>query len=336
MIHLVAIAIYALLQKVFVDRPMDSRVKHASSAIEANRLRQNLKTLRKVFFWSLAIPYVVVFFVLSTGNADGTGAIFQGICSLIMAYFVVVRSYLIKGKKYESIMGHISTWNKDNYLSENKRFALFLRGFANDDYSKADVLLEQRESERFSEYLFMRILSPSIPVCAVGMTKEADSPIGAVRVYVDDATWKQDVRELMETAEKLYILVEDRSSCVWEIVQSADMLDKTIFLADDRAKYDRTRALEIAEYGQSVLPEIPLNINANHIAISTVLEDTKFTPYENTPEGYGKLLGLTVPEDLDTDKIKKIKKRQKGCRRALFIFFGIVLAIVLAIALLAK
>lgn len=333
MIHILAIAIYALLQRVFIDNPMALRIRQASSTNEANRLRHMLKTRRRGFFWSLAIPYVIVFFVWCTGYSVDPVSIVNGIGSLIVAYIIVVRQNLIKGKKYESLMGNISTWDKTNYLSEHKRYALFLRGFANDDYSKAEVLSKQCGSERFSEHLFMRILSPSIPVCAVGMTKESDSPIGAVRVYVDDETWKQDVRELMESAEKLYILVEDRSSCVWEIVQSADMLDKTIFLSDDRAKYDRTRALEFAEYGQSVLPEIPLSINANHIAISTALGDTKFTPYENTAEGYSALLGLDVPEDLDSDKIEKIKKRQRGCLYALLIFFGIFFVFGLMIAL---
>jgi CYTH domain-containing protein len=88
----------------------------------------------------------------------------------------------------------------------------------------------------------MRLLKTRIRVCAVGMTKELDSPDGAIRVYVNDKTWQENVRELMEKAQEIYILINDRDSCLWEIEQSASMQSKTTYIVSDLDKYNRARS----------------------------------------------------------------------------------------------
>ena len=107
----------------------------------------------------------------------------------------------------------------------------------------------------------MKTLQKSINVVAVGMTKEISSPEGgAQRVYLNDDTWQKDVKLMMEKAYKIVILVNDRDSCIWEIEQSAEMQDKTVYIVDDLMKFNNVRnILNSPNY----LPEIVGRTEAN-------------------------------------------------------------------------
>lgn len=91
--------------------------------------------------------------------------------------------------------------------------------------------VNSRLNHRVSSFPFLSIVwsrksKNRIPVYAVGMTKETYSPVGADRVYLDDSTWKDDVRELMIAAEKIVILVNDKENCIWEIEQTYNLKEK--------------------------------------------------------------------------------------------------------------
>ena len=91
------------------------------------------------------------------------------------------------------------------------------------------------------------------------MTKELEQPSGAKRLYLNDSTWREDVKELMEKSIAIIILMNDKESCVWEIEQSATMLEKTYFFIDTFEKYcnikEKTQAiLNFPELNESALP----------------------------------------------------------------------------------
>lgn len=69
------------------------------------------------------------------------------------------------------------------------------------------------------------------------MTKESYSPIGADRIYLDDSTWKDDVIDLMVTAEKIVVLVDNKENCLWEIEQTNKLKWKTVYIVNDYYKY---------------------------------------------------------------------------------------------------
>ena len=150
--------------------------------------------------------------------------------------------YLRKQNGAIKAIGNISTFSKCDFLEQHKKYCLFLRGFEQDDYSH-DPMVSEKTYESFSEYEFTSLIMQSVPVCAVGMTKEVNSPRGATRVYLNDDSWQNDVLELMEKSQAIYILVNDRESCVWEIEQSIKMLAKTVYIIDDIQKFENVRQL---------------------------------------------------------------------------------------------
>lgn len=320
-----------LLQNTIINKPLANSIKQVQSIEEANRLRQIVKKRRLILllcFLFSYVSYLVFINIVFPGPYDQLMYSITGIGIVIFRY--------VKDKKFESLIGNISTWNKDDFLSNNKRYVLFLRGFASDNYSSVDVLNKKVSSDCFSEYLFVRILNQKIRVCAIGMSKEVDAPVGATRIYVNDGTWKEDVRELMEVAQYIYILVDDRPSCVWEIYQSEKMLDKTLFLVDNKTKYKNARNFLVNEYGKSFLPEIPSNISSDFVAISINNDNPIFTSYGNTPKGYGELLGLKVPKDLNVEENEKKKKRAKGCLLFILVLWGLIICFYIIGCLVSK
>ena len=118
--------------------------------------------------------------------------------------------------------------------------SLFLRGFNMDNYeSKRDISLIK--GSQFSEFGLAKRLAKGSPLFAVGMTKELTAPVGAKRIYLSDEMWKDDVLFLINRATSVFILVSSKESCVWEIEQSLNFLDKTCFIVNDVAQYESVR-----------------------------------------------------------------------------------------------
>ncbi len=304
---IIVFAIYVGLQKL-LDKPIEKKIKAAKNTEEAIKQRKRLKHVRALFFVVYLTAYLIFSFWISFGVGEqDTNAVIQSIKGLAMGT-VMLYQYLRQQKKYKEFMGNVSTYGKTEYLEQNERFAIFLRGFDEDDYAKESDLSKGNSSEKFSEYKFMGLLQQRIPVCAIGMTKEADSPYGATRVYVDDVSWKEDVRELMEKAEEIYILVNDRTSCIWEIEQSAEMLQKTVFIIEEREKYENVRAQIKATLA---LPDIPEDLAASpHITLRYHQDSTQFEPFENTIESYAHILQMPVPKDRTASSpICRIRRR---------------------------
>lgn len=140
-------------------------------------------------------------------------------------------------KEEDNPLRPISCKSKDDVLKKAKTFILYLRGFQSDDYSNKFTLEAKGDFESFSEYKLVKKINGRIPIYAVGMTKETYSPIGANRIYLDDTSWKKDVRDLMFAAKKIVILVDDKENCIWEIEQTNNLKDKTVFIVNDYYKY---------------------------------------------------------------------------------------------------
>lgn len=321
----IVFAIYVALQKL-MDKPFERRIREAQTVEQALEQRKRLKHVRTAFFAIYLIAYIGFSFWISFGvgeqDANTIATSIKGLCmSAIMLY-----QYLSQQKKYKEFMGNVSTFGKEDYLSQHDHFALFLRGFNEDDYAKEEALSKATNLEKFSEYKFMDILQKKIPACAIGMTKEADSPYGATRVYVNDISWKADVHEMMEKADEIYILVNDRTSCIWEIEQSIEMLQKTLFIIDDRTKYEHVRD-SVKE--KLLLPEIPVDMSeATHLVLRYHQGIPHFDQYDNSIESYANILQMPVPDNPQKALAVKRKKFKKGCIWAIGIIFAVILIIV--------
>lgn len=299
---LIVIAIYTFLQKL-VDYPFKKKIQQSSSAKEAIMHRKRLKKARLTFF--------IIFFVLYIGGSiylnfigdNDTNSIIQGVKAITLG-LVFLYTTLFKKSKYEDLKGNVSTFTKTDYLEKNQRFALFLRGFGDDVYAKYTDIQKAEDFEDFSEYHFMKLLENRIPSCAIGMTKESDSPYGASRVYVDDETWQSVVRELMEKADEIYILANDRDSCIWEIEQSLHMLEKTTYIIDHPERYEHIRSILSSRIR---LPKLPANIQEYpHQILRYRSGQFTFNCYQNDVKSYAHILDVPVPEK------KRFKINKKG------------------------
>ncbi|MBQ6923693.1 MAG: hypothetical protein IJQ73_03545 [Kiritimatiellae bacterium] len=302
--------LYGLLQKLIVDLPARRRIMRLHSTEEANVLRERVRHHRQILFY-VFLSIVVLFLAAGSILADwARGHIGPEDWVWVISLPGFLWLYLRNGKNFERLMGNISILDKDRFLAEHDQFILFLRGFASDDYSDEGKLERKakklKRSSRFSEYAFTKILGQETTVCAIGMTKEISSPLGAVRIYVDDETWQQDVRDLMERAKTIYILVNDSSSCIWEICESGAWLSKSVLLVDDLTKYEHVRTSDTVH--SFALPELPTPSKRRQkkkkiAAISFESGTSSVSHFDNTIDGYAEYLRMPPPK----------KERNFGC-----------------------
>ena len=207
------------------EKECRNRIESSSDNEERVALRKRIKLLR-TYSVVASISLFVISIILFLAKERSASA-FGISCVIAVAAIYNSFQYWTMQLKENKMLGNISSLSKESFLKENKRFVLYLRGFNNDNYAHEKHIYELFSKEEFSEYFFFMKTQEHIPVCAVGMTKEFDSPFGAQRIYLDDNTWRKDVKDLMEKASRIYILVNDRESCIWEIKQSSEFLGKT-------------------------------------------------------------------------------------------------------------
>ena len=276
MFLIIVFGLFALVLKL-VDRPTIKKIKAATDTQSAIDYRKKLLHNRKTAFW-IFVGVIVAFNVLLIilyafigtyylkEEIDDSLARMMDIptSSDIIGYIVglilciiVLFYYLKSSNKFQEIQGNVSTQSAKEFLAKNERFVLYLRGFESDVYNSKDVGKWDFSEDKLSKVIRKGL---GIPMCAVGMTKEADCPIGGERVYVEDSTWEKDVYELMQKAEKIIIRVNDRTSCLWEISRSKPFIQKCSFLADDLSKYANARN-KLSKEVQ--LPDIPRAVNGD-------------------------------------------------------------------------
>ena len=319
--------IYALLFALFtgiiklIDLPTINRIKNSKDLNTALDYRNKLARNRKIAFFAfvgmivLSIGAITLYWIIqNVGNTDSI------ILCIIYTFILIVILYIFlkTSNQYHNVQGNISTMSVEDFLAVNDRFVLYLRGFESDVYNQADANIWD-----FSEDWLSQVISNGIgiPMCAVGMTKEADSPIGGMRVYVDDSDWKEKVLELMEKAEMIIIRINDRSSCLWEIGQSKPFDEKCIFVADNIVQYNNAKNALINEIN---LPAIPNNISLESDKRSYYfISDKQIKHFKGTIADYCEMIGL----QRDAVKVDQIKDRTvKPFYKKPFYVFLIVLS----------
>ena len=223
--------LYVLIMSL-VEKKYKNKMKEGVNVDFAIRIRKKVRAMR-IFFAVFSIP-VIVFLQYCLNEESELDKLFNSISIPIAFYIVFLRS-----KKKKSPFASFSFLSFCDVIESQKDFILFLRGFESDDYSTKNKLKGMKKYKNFSEYHFFKSLKKTIelPIYAVGMTKELETPVGATRVYLEDYSWKQNVKELIEKASLIIIEINDRESCMWEIEMCDDYLKKTIFLITHKEKY---------------------------------------------------------------------------------------------------
>lgn len=260
-----------------------TKIRRGIGSESAVVLRSKILRNRRIVFAISVGLHLLIAFVYNTIDFNDW---FSYLFSLFMAP-IVLYIYLKMNNSYDEALGNISTYTKDEFISNysHDKYALYLRAFERDNYS------EKRKwfFRKFSECEFAAIVQKKMQLCAVGMTKEIDSPNGAIRLYLNDEKWKKDVLDLMQESLMIYILVDDRESCIWEIIQSRKFIDKTVFIVDNIDKYNSV----IGAVKEDVsLPKIDnALLSKKQIAVVRYINES-FTVmfFDNSRKGYEEML----------------------------------------------
>ena len=318
------LALYVVIFE-FLDRLFSKSLKKKLTIEESSRKRILIR--RKVKRNRIILLTCFVIFLIGTEAFNIYSAITQpydrytiNSCFWFPAVCLI---YFKFQKKWKRIKGNISTSDLESFNYVNLKYSLFLRGFDNDDYRKIDELENPKAEkyDRLSEYWFFKLLSKKykLPIVSVGMTKELDSPLGTKRIYLDDTEWRTGVRTLMENADKIIILVNDRESCIWEIAQTANFLNKTIYIADNAEKYNIAKE-KVCE----VLDLPPLQLANDKCAVIPYGAAAEVHYFDNSRMGYSEMLGVKYI----TTKTKR-KRAVWGCFVPLAVMFVFVIVLVI-------
>lgn len=233
----IAIAVYVAFLEALLY-PLKENLKKSTSVEESVSIRRKMKWIRNISLFVFLILYLIIgpIMVAQVANIDFSQYWLKG-STPALGYLVYNAWQAFRQKNEDNPFRPISCKTKNDVLSIKEPYILYLRGFQNDNYNCKFQLELQGGIASFSEYNLVKEISDRIPVYTIGMTKEAYSPIGADRVYLDDLTWKNDVLELMIAAEKIVVLVDDKENCLWEIEQTNKLKKKTIYIVNDYYKY---------------------------------------------------------------------------------------------------
>lgn len=269
----------------------DARMLKAESAEEAMKLRKSFKS--EVNGWAVlaALISAVCFIVYGLAkNYIQEGSFLENdsikyILIIALVFFVIdCIANLFFSKEFKEVWDQVTTQTTSEFMQANKNYILYLRAFENDTYGgglssrEAEHLMKKQEEEggaltnpermTFSENELIREIKEytDYPVCAIGMTKELQHADGAVRIYTNDNTWKEDVKRLMQDALAIYILISDRESCIFELELSKDTIDKTIYIIDDIEGYNSAIA---ALSTTTQFPTLPTDNDAFHFIYKT-------------------------------------------------------------------
>lgn len=208
------LAIFILFLGAWLS-PLKEMLQNSTNVDESVAIRRKMRWIRNISLVVFLLLYLVICPIVVAQMSNVTWAQYW-LSGSTPAFGILIYNIwqAFRQKEENNPLSPISTKRKDDVLKAKKAFILYLRGFENDNYSSKFKIESQGKFTSFSEYNLVKEIKNRIPVYAVGMTKETYSPVGADRVYLDDSTWKEDVRELMIAVDKIVILVDDKENCI--------------------------------------------------------------------------------------------------------------------------
>ena len=172
---------------------------------------------------------------------------------------------------------------------------LFLRSFKEEKRllepparSLLAKVLRLRDSKRTLDEIVLDAASPVGPVVALGIPAEKAAPLGAARLYTNDAGWQEVVRGLVQQSRAVIICVEDGEGVQWELTYllgEAHLAKTLCVLTPDTSSETLLRAIQQAR-------------QSGNVPLSDVLEQVRA---HDSQVGAGKLLvGVWFPGGIVT------------------------------------
>lgn len=119
---------------------------------------------------------------------------------------------------------NISVMETSDVINCSDHYALYLRAFESD----------QRRRVFKEEDFVQALLDQQVVTFAVGLPEEIDASPGAQRVYINNDTWQEEVRLMMNHAKCLFLRICDTEPCLWEVKQALS-LNKELYIIIDNA-----------------------------------------------------------------------------------------------------
>jgi hypothetical protein len=151
---------------------------------------------------------------------------------------------------------------------------LFLRSFREEKRlleppgkSLLAKVLGLRHSARTVDEIVLDAASPVGPVVALGIPDEKAAPLGAARLYANDAGWQQVVRGLVQHSRAVIIHVADGEGLLWELTYllgEAHLAKTLCVLTPDTSSQTLLRALQQArQSGDARLSDLLEQVRAH-------------------------------------------------------------------------
>ena len=192
------------------------------------------------------------------------------------------------------------------FSRKKKDYVLYLRGFSTDVYTSdqseqleaaADLLSRLRpwalnlnneipkNGSMFSclnERALAKAWGRHYAVYGVGLPEELESPQGAKRIYLDNASWQEDVLSLMSKAKFILVRIHPKDSCMWEINKCTSLFSgKTIYYIDN---IDKLRVLR-ERMGDKLPPCLwSESLDENHLLAHQMNGEVVVQPYRNSAD----------------------------------------------------
>lgn len=193
------------------------------------------------------------------------------------------------------------------FMGKERTFILYLRGFITDDYSPelektADVVTNAAPWKSKIDTEKENVNPNDFPLCekslakawnncpirfcevySVGRPEELESPEGTKRIYLDNDSWQEDAKTLMDLAKYILVCIHPNDNCIWEIRQCDTLFpEKTIYYVDDITNLGIVR--------EKMGDELPVclkseEIDHNHMMAYQKNGETVVKPYSNTNIG---------------------------------------------------
>lgn len=226
---------------------------------EANVLRVRLKKRRKRIMWLSAIGVAIIATTTVLYIYDVLNIASFVFTLAVCLFLIYISIFFLFNRSLSSILGNIQPMSPNEFYSCERSFCLFLRGFLTDELSRDLHKVEIVPHSAFSEVHYVKDVErqTGVKVFAIGNPKELDSPYGAQRVYLDNATWQDDVRVMMDCSHQIHIRVCNTPSCLWELQQAQKWLNKVTLVVDDLKAYEWLRKSKVFDMD---LPPLDDNI----------------------------------------------------------------------------
>lgn len=236
-----------LISSVYIQliaKHYSKKIMQSTSAMESCGYRKTYKKFllgERVLYLLLAFIGTICIFELITHDflrlpTPGTperyfsSVYFWIIYGIIGLYYTVLMLTNTSYTPFDAVSFATKNDVKEDYV-------LFLRGFGTDNYLSINYQENNKQKDFFSEHKFMKRLSFLFESYAIGRPEELKNPSGATRIYLDNASWQSDVKELMLNAKCIVILVNDKPNCIWEIAQATDVQKKVVYIVNNKQKY---------------------------------------------------------------------------------------------------